>query len=85
MANQLATPTLVMKEVGRGYANNIKFVSNLNREYDDQYRLNGMKQGNTAKRKKETGPLVHRICMDFSPGKENSHLIEIFAALDRTR
>ncbi len=36
-----------MKEVGRGYANSIKFVINLIRKYDDQYRLNGMKQGNT--------------------------------------
>lgn len=48
MANQIATSTLVLKEVARGYLNNIKFVANMNRTYDDQYMANGGKVGYTV-------------------------------------
>ena len=48
MANTLATPTWVTKEVARGFLNSIKFVSNLNRTYDDQYVQAGAKVGNTV-------------------------------------
>jgi hypothetical protein len=48
MANTLATPTWVTKEVARGYTNEIKFISNVNRTYDDQYVQNGAKVGDTV-------------------------------------
>lgn len=49
MANTLATPTWVTKEVGRGFVNSLKFAANVNRSYDDQYVVNGAKVGNTVK------------------------------------
>ena len=49
MANTLATPTWVTKEVARGFLNSIKFVANCNRTYDDQYVQSGAKVGNTVK------------------------------------
>jgi hypothetical protein len=48
MANTLATPSWVTKEVARGFLNDITFVSNLNRTYDDQYIQSGAKVGNTV-------------------------------------
>jgi hypothetical protein len=48
MANTLATPSWTLKEVLRGYNNEIKFVSNLNRTYDDQYEQAGAKVGYTV-------------------------------------
>lgn len=48
MANTLATPTWVTKEVARGFLNNIKFIANVNRSYDDQYVQNGAKVGATV-------------------------------------
>jgi hypothetical protein len=48
MANTLATPTWVTKEVARGYLNSIKFVANVNRTYDDQYVQAGAKVGYTV-------------------------------------
>ncbi len=49
MANTLATPTWVMKEVARGFTNEIVFVRNVRRTYDDQYVQNGAKVGDTVK------------------------------------
>lgn len=49
MANTLATSTWVVKEVGRGFLNEIAFVRNLNRTYDDQYIVSGARVGNTVK------------------------------------
>jgi hypothetical protein len=46
--NTLATPTWVTKEVARGFINNIKFIANVNRTYDDQYVQSGAKVGNTV-------------------------------------
>lgn len=48
MANTLATPTWVTKEVALGYMNSIKFVANVNRTYDDQYIISGAHVGNTV-------------------------------------
>jgi len=48
MANTLATPTWVTKETARGFLNNIKFIANVNRTYDDQYVQAGAKVGNTV-------------------------------------
>ena len=48
MANTLATPNWVMKEVARGYTNKVVFVANVNRTYDDQYKVAGAKVGNTV-------------------------------------
>ena len=48
MANTLATPSWVTKETARYFINDIKFVANLNRTYDDQYSQSGAKVGNTV-------------------------------------
>jgi hypothetical protein len=48
MANTLATPTWVTKEVARGYTNKVVFVANVNRTYDDQYIQSGAKVGDTV-------------------------------------
>jgi hypothetical protein len=48
MANTLATPTWVTREVARGYINSIKFIANVNRSYDDQYVQSGAKVGYTV-------------------------------------
>ena len=48
MANTLATPSWVTKEVARGFLNEITFVKNVNRTYDDQYVQSGAKVGNTV-------------------------------------
>jgi hypothetical protein len=48
MPNTLATPSWTLKEVLRGYNNEVKFVSNLNRTYDDQYVVAGAKVGYTV-------------------------------------
>jgi len=46
--NTLATPTWVTKEVARGFVNNVKFIANVNRTYDDQYQQAGAKVGYTV-------------------------------------
>jgi len=46
--NTLATPTWVTKEVARGFVNELGFLSNVNRTYDDAYVINGAKVGNTV-------------------------------------
>jgi hypothetical protein len=48
MANTLATPSWVTKEVARYFINEITFVKNVNRTYDDQYVQAGAKVGNTV-------------------------------------
>lgn len=48
MANTLATSSWVTKEVARGFINEIKFVANVNRTYDDQYQVSGAHVGNTV-------------------------------------
>jgi hypothetical protein len=47
-ANQLVTPTWVMKEIGRILVNNVKFAANVQRSYDDQYVKAGAKVGFTV-------------------------------------
>jgi hypothetical protein len=48
MANTLVTPTWYTKEVARILVNNLKFASNVNRSYDDQYVQAGAKVGYTV-------------------------------------
>jgi hypothetical protein len=48
MANTLATIKWVTKDVARGFVNDVKFVANVNRTYDDQYQASGAKAGNTV-------------------------------------
>lgn len=48
MANTLATPTWVTKETARYFINDLTFLANVNRSYDDQYVIAGAKVGNTV-------------------------------------
>lgn len=48
MANTLATPNWVTKEVALGFVNGVVFIANVDRTYDDQYEQNGAKVGNTV-------------------------------------
>ncbi len=48
MANTLATSSWVTKEVARGFTNSVVFIANVNRTYDDQYKVSGAKVGNTV-------------------------------------
>jgi len=48
VANTIATPTWVTNEVARGYVNKVVFVNNVNRTYDDRFRVGGAKVGNTV-------------------------------------
>ena len=48
MANTLATPSWVLKEVARGFTNDVKFLANVNRTYDSQYKVSGACVGNTV-------------------------------------
>lgn len=47
-ANQLVTPSWVMKEIGRRLVNNMKFANNVQRSYDNQYERSGAKMGFTV-------------------------------------
>ena len=49
MANSLLTPDWITKEIARNLVNNLKFASNVNRSYDDEYSQAGAKVGNTVK------------------------------------
>lgn len=46
--NTLATPTWVTKETARYFVNDLTFLANVNRTYDDQYEQAGAKVGNTV-------------------------------------
>lgn len=48
MANTLATPLWTTKETARYYVNDLTFLANVNRSYDDQYVQAGAKVGNTV-------------------------------------
>lgn len=48
MANTLATPTWTTKETARYFTNDLVFLANVNRTYDDQYVQSGAKVGNTV-------------------------------------
>ena len=48
MANTLATPSWVTKEVARYFVNNLVFARNCNRTYSDQYVQAGAKVGNSV-------------------------------------
>lgn len=48
MANTFATSSLVTKEIARGFVNEVKFLANVNRTYDDQYKQFGTKVGATV-------------------------------------
>ena len=48
MANTIATPSWTTKEVARYYLNEITFVKNVNRTYDNQYVQSGARVGNTV-------------------------------------
>jgi hypothetical protein len=48
MANTFVTSSLVTKEIARGFTNNLKFLANINRAYDDQYKQFGTKVGATV-------------------------------------
>lgn len=47
-SNTLATPTWTTKEVARYFVNDLVFLNNVNRTYDDQYVVAGAKVGNTV-------------------------------------
>lgn len=47
MANQFSTPTWTLKEIGRRYENSLRFVANMDRQYDDKFTVSGAKVGNT--------------------------------------
>ena len=47
MANTFATPSWTIKEVGRAYENNLRFVANIEGKYSDEFMQNGAKVGNT--------------------------------------
>lgn len=46
--NTLATPTWVTRETARYFVNDLTFLANVNRTYDDQYVQAGAKVGNTV-------------------------------------
>lgn len=48
MADTLATPQWVTKETARYFVNDLTFLANVNRTYDDQYEQAGAKVGNTV-------------------------------------
>jgi hypothetical protein len=48
MPNTLATPSWVTKETARYFVNDLTFLANVNRTYDDQYEQAGAKVGNTV-------------------------------------
>jgi hypothetical protein len=48
MPNTTVTPSWVTKEVAAGFLNDIKFVSNCDRQYDDSYVIAGTKVGATV-------------------------------------
>src|SRR5262245_46031086 len=48
MPNTLATSTWVTKETARLFVNDLTFLANVNRTYDDQYIQSGAKVGNTV-------------------------------------
>lgn len=52
MANTLATPSWVLKEVGRGYENRLRFVSQIRKKYSDEFKQAGAKVGNTVQYRK---------------------------------
>ena len=47
MSNSLITPSWVLKDVGLGYENSVKFISQV-RQYSNQYEFGGAKVGNTV-------------------------------------
>lgn len=49
MANTLVNPTWVMLETTRRLVNNLRFGNNVDRSYDDQYKVSGSKVGDTVK------------------------------------
>ncbi len=48
MPNTLATPTWTTKETARYFINDLTFLANVTRTYDDQYEIAGAKVGNTV-------------------------------------
>lgn len=48
VANEFVTPQWTMKKVGKRVVNNIVFGANVNRSYDDQYKVAGAKVGDTV-------------------------------------
>lgn len=48
MANTLATPTWTLREVAREFLNDVTFIANVNRTYDDQYVVQGARVGRTV-------------------------------------
>lgn len=48
MPNTTATSSWVMKEIARGFTNEVQFIKNVKRTYDDQYVQAGAKVGNTV-------------------------------------
>ena len=47
MANNLLTPLMITREAARVLENNLVFAKNINREYSDQFAINGAKIGAT--------------------------------------
>lgn len=47
MANQLVTPTWVLKDVGLAFENSVVFIEKI-RQYDNRYEFGGAKVGNTV-------------------------------------
>ena len=47
LAKTFGTPSNVMRKVARRLTNNAVFAGNVMRDYDDEYKLKGVKQGDT--------------------------------------
>lgn len=60
MANQVITPTWVMKQITRRLVNNWVFANNVQRGYDSQYVQKGAKMGSTVKARLPQRYLVHK-------------------------
>lgn len=48
MSNSFITPSWVLKDVARVLVNNLKFAANVDRSYDDKFRVGGAKVGYTV-------------------------------------
>lgn len=73
MANTLATPTWVTKDVALNFTNDLTFLANVDRTYDDQYIVNGAKVGNTV---------LARLPQRFQP--TDGQALQIQALYDQT-
>lgn len=79
MANAFATPSWTLKEVGRGYENNLRFVNNIQRKYDDAFEQAGAKVGNTINYR-----VPHRFTVTRGAGLDLQNLSDQTVAISLT-